>query len=88
MVMRVKHEKNSKCNIPPLYFVFQIMGQHSTCKLVGNLTKGELQAAVPLSTFGSNLRGLSWTNIIKLVQVLSDDVLGLISHAIEAKNEE
>jgi hypothetical protein len=56
-------------------------------ELVGNLTKEELQAAVPTGIFHRTLRNMPWTEVIELVRAQSDDVLGLINHAIVVKGE-
>lgn len=56
-------------------------------ELVGNLTKDELQAAVPTGIFHRTFRNVPWTKIIELVRAQSDEVLALINNAIEVKEE-
>ncbi|KAG2045158.1 hypothetical protein BDR03DRAFT_1004331 [Suillus americanus] len=56
-------------------------------ELVGNLTKDELQAAVPTGIFHRIFRNVLWTKIIELVRAQSDEVLALINHAIKVKEE-
>ncbi|KAG2339460.1 hypothetical protein BDR05DRAFT_1003412 [Suillus weaverae] len=56
-------------------------------ELVGNLTKDELQAAVPTGVFHQTFRNVPWTKIIELVRAQSDEVLALINHAIKVKEE-
>ena len=55
---------------------------------MGNLTKEELQAAVPTGIFHRTFsRNMPWTKIIELVRAQPDEVLGLIKHAIKVKGE-
>lgn len=64
------------------------MDHHNDNKILGDLTKAELLAAVPPNTFGSNLRKLTWPQIVKVVHDLPDDILDMICKAAEEKDDE
>ncbi|KIK72009.1 hypothetical protein PAXRUDRAFT_800482, partial [Paxillus rubicundulus Ve08.2h10] len=61
------------------------MSRLSRKALVGDLTKAELVAALPVNTFTRSLRNMRWSNILEIVQVQPDHVQDMLHHANEVK---
>ena len=57
-------------------------------ELVGQLTKGELEAVLPEGIFSQRLDRIPWDAIISTLQAQSDHVLKLVSEANERKVRE